>query len=368
MAKKFGVLPSQMLSEMMEAGFIKNADAANINPGSLDLSLSDEVYRVEGIVLPQPGEKIRELLGKMEHTPYSFEHALDRDVTYLARLKETIAFPAHVYGYCNPKSSTGRNDVHVRVLADGVSRYDMVPEAYKGELWLAIQPNSYPIRVGEGITLVQLRCFNRDTRFNELELEVAMQKDTLLFDAHGEPIPYGDLKIREGDGSIILRLDIDGDPLGYECFGADEAVDFSKTHFYRPDAFFKKVERKGDYIRLKRGGFYILSSKEAVRIPPYLACEMVPMDERSGEFRSHYAGFIDPGWGYGNEGEGKGRSLTLEVRPFEDMIIRGKQAIAKIRFERMMEIPDMLYDAAGKSHYTVQSGARLSKHFDIPLL
>ncbi len=363
MTKKFGVLPSQMIREMMEGGFVNGANPANVNPASLDLSLSDEMYRVEGVFLPRPGEKVRELLGKVDHTSHVFEHPLERDVTYLARLNETFALPAEVYGYCNPKSSTGRNDVHVRILADGVSRYDMVPERYRGELWLAIQPNSYPIQVRRGATLVQFRLFNHDTRLSELEFEMTMRKDNLLFDSHGEPISYDRLKIKDGDGSVILRLDIEGDPLGYECFGVDEPVDFSKLNFYDPGKFFKKVKREGDFIRLKKGGFYVLSSKEAVRIPPYLACEMVPMDERSGEFRSHYAGFIDPGWGCGKEGEGKGRSLTLEVRPFEDMIVRERQVIAKIKFERMMDIPDMLYDASGKSNYSVQSGARLSKHF-----
>ncbi len=363
MAKKFGVLPSQMIREMMEGGFVSGASAANVNPASLDLSLSDEMYRVEGVFLPRPGEKVRELLQQMPHAPHVFGDILEKDVTYLARLNETLAFPGHVYGYCNPKSSTGRNDVHVRVLADGVSRYDMIPEGYKGEVWLAIQPNSYPIRVQQGTTLVQLRFFNHDTRLSELELEMTMQKDNLLFDSHGEVITYSRLKIKDGDGSVILRLDIEQDPLGYECFGVSEAVDFSKINHYEPGKFFKQVKREGDFVRLKKGGFYILSSKEAVRIPPYLACEMVPMDERSGEFRSHYAGFIDPGWGCGKGGEEKGRSLTLEVRPFEDMIVRGKQAIAKIKFERMMDIPDMLYDVSGRSNYSVQSGARLSKHF-----
>ncbi len=363
MAKKFGVLPSQMIREIMEAGFVKGGNPANINPGSLDLSLSDEMYRVEGIFLPRPGEKVRELLEKVDHSPHTFEEALQKDVTYLVRLNEVFTLPADVYGYCNPKSSTGRNDVHVRILADGVSRYDMVPGGYQGELWLAVQPNSYPIQVTEEAMLVQLRLFNHDTRLSELELEVAMRKDNLLFDSHGEPISYDRLKIKDGDGSVILRLDIERDPIGYVCFGADETIDFSKLNFYEPDKFFKRIEREGDFIRLKKGGFYILSSKEAVRIPPHFACEMVPMDERSGEFRSHYAGFIDPGWGCGKEGEGKGRSLTLEVRPFEDMIVRERQVIAKIKFERMMDAPDTLYDASGKSNYSVQSGARLSKHF-----
>jgi dCTP deaminase len=115
-------------------------------------------------------------------------------------------------------------------------------------------------------------------------------------------------------------------------------------------------------VYLKKGAFYILSTNEAVRVPPELACEMVPMDERSGEFRSHYAGFIDPGWGWGEKGEGKGRPLTLEVRPFEDLIVRHGQPIAKIKFERVNEVPVAAYDSMG-SNYIKQSGPKLAKHF-----
>ncbi len=361
--KKFGALPSQMLREMMEGGFIKNAVSDGVNPGSLDLALSEEVYRVEGVFLPEPGETVRELLGKITRTPHEYAKPLERDVTYLARLKEIFALPAEVYGYCNPKSSTGRNDVHVRVLTDGVSRYDVVPAGYRGEAWLVINPKSFSIVVAPGERLVQVRLFNGDTRFNELELEMTMQKEPLLFDTHGVPIGYDRLKIKDGDGSIILRLDTEIHPVGYACFGSDRVLDFSKKDFYAPRDFFNEVKKEHEYVRLKKGVFYILSSREAVRVPPYLACEMRPMDERSGEFRSHYAGFIDPGWGYGKDGEGKGRPLTLEVRPFEDIIVRPRQVIAKIRFERMMDVPDMLYDAAGKSNYVAQSKAKLSKHF-----
>ncbi len=361
--KKFGALPSQMLRAMMGGGFINNAVPDGVNPGSFDLTLSGELYRVEGVFLPEPEETVRELLGKIIHTPHDYAKPLERDMTYLARLNETFALPAEVYGYCNPKSSTGRNDVHVRVLTDGVSRYDVLPAGYHGETWLVINPKSFPIAVAPGERLVQIRFFNGDTRFNELELEMTMRKEPLLFDVNGASIEYDKLRIKDGDGSIILRLDMEIDPVGYSCFGSDRVLNFAKRDFYAPHDFFEEVKKERGYLRLKKGGFYILSSREAVRIPPYLACEMRPMDERSGEFRSHYAGFIDPGWGYGKEGEGKGRRLTLEVRPFEDMIVRPGQVIAKIRFERVMDIPDVLYDAVETSNYIMQSKAKLSKHF-----
>lgn len=358
----FGALPYQEVKELIRGGSIKNTADENLNPASIDLSLSEEIYRVEGIFLPRPGETIAELVEKTEHSKHNFENPLERDVTYLARLNEVIALPPDLYGYCNPKSSTGRNDVHVRVLADGVSRYDTIPRGYAGSLWLAVNPRSYPIKVSPGERLTQVRFFNRDTRLTENELKDVLDKEALVFDSHGEPIRYEDIKIRDGDGSVILRLDLDQDAIGYECLGSNKVMDFSKRKFYDPDDFFRLM-KKGESVSLKKGGFYILSTKEAVRVPPSMALEVAPMDERSGEFRSHYAGFFDPGWGYGKAGEGKGRPATLEVRPFEDMIIRNKQAIAKIKFERMAEIPEILYDSLGTSNYSFQSKAKLSKHF-----
>jgi dCTP deaminase len=150
--------------------------------------------------------------------------------------------------------------------------------------------------------------------------------------------------------------------LGYEGVKSNTVVDLSKIKFYDHKKFFKPVKKTGEYLHLKKDGFYILSTHEAVRVPPDLSCEMISMDERSGEFRSHYAGFIDPGWGWGEKGEGKGRPLTLEVRPFEDLIVRQGQPIAKVRFERLIEVPDVVYDATN-SNYIVQTGPKLAKHF-----
>ncbi len=360
---KSGALPYQTMLEMMASETINGAKKENVNPASLDLSLSDEIYRVEGIFLPHPGEEIVSLMDKIQHSKHDFAYPLDQDVTYLARLNETIALPDDVYGFCNPKSSTGRIDVHVRVLANGVSRYDVVPKGYKGPLWLAINPRSFPVKISVGDKLTQLRLFNKDTRLDEKELEEVMNKEPLIYDSEGLPIGYERLKIKDGDGSIILRLDLEQEIVGYECFGSNRVMDFSKRKFYLADEFFRKIRMEGDHVYLKRGGFYILSTKEAVVVPPSFACEMAPMDARSGEFRSHYAGFIDPGWGYGKDGEIKGRPLTLEVRPFEDMVVRHKQVIAKIKYERMMELPDVIYDAIATSNYITQSKAKLSKHF-----
>ncbi|RJQ30748.1 2'-deoxycytidine 5'-triphosphate deaminase [Candidatus Parcubacteria bacterium] len=364
-ANKKGALSSRMIREYAEKGFIQNINPENIRPSSLDLSISDEIYRVQGIFQPRPGEKIVDLLKSVEHAKHDLSYPLEKDVMYLAKLEESLALPKNIYAYCNPKSSTGRTDTHVRVLTDGISRYDAVPQSgYEGSLWAAITPKSFPIKISGGETLSQIRFFNWDTRFSEDDLEKSVKKDKLLWDIFDDrPLDYDELKISDRDGSIILTLDLKSKIVGYKCSGSNKILDFSKIKHYSPEDFFEPIVKRNDHLYLNKGEFYILSTREALRVPPSLSCEMIPMDERSGEFRSHYAGFIDPGWGWGAKGEGRGRTITLELRPFEDLVVRDKQPIGKIRFERMIEIPDMVYDKIGMSNYTSQNGPKLSKHF-----
>ena len=359
-----GAFSSQDIETLIQQGAIINAEKEHISPASLDLTISDEAYRVEEIFLPKTGETVRDVLKSIEVFPHDFSNPLERDVTYLFLLNEKISLPEDVYGYCNPKSTTGRNDVHARVIADGVSRYDAVtPKGFRGELWVAVTPKSFPIKLAKGMPLSQLRLFNKDTHFTEGECKDALETYGLLWDLEGRKYSYEEIKIRDNDGSIILTLDLSQDIAGYECHGSNKVLDFSKgAQSHNPAGFFERIRIDRKRIHLKKGSFYVLSSCEAVRVPPDLTCEMAPMDERSGEFRSHYAGFIDPGWGWGKNGEGKGRPLTLEMRPFEDIVIRHGQPIGKIKFERVTQIPNMLYDTKA-SNYLAQTGPKLSKHF-----
>ncbi len=365
MSRNKGALHDWLIQELMTADFVKGADAKNVGPASLDLCISDEVYRVNGMFLPRPGEKIKSLMNRLEAVPHAVGMPFEHEVTYLARLRESLALPRGVYGHCNPKSSTGRHDVHVRVIADGVPRYDAVtPAGFSGELWMVIVARSYPVIIPEGEPLSQLRLFNADTRISEEELEVAFRRDGILFTLEGEPIMYGNIPIHENNGSILLTLDLQSEIIGYEYSGRQRILDFGKgKKSYDSSDFFNPMKVENDRIFLRRGGFYILSTAEAVCVPPTLACEMVPMEAQSGEFRAHYAGFIDPGWGYGKDGEGKGRPLTLEVRPFEDLIIAAGQPIAKIGFERMASVPYFHYDSKAECNYGRQSGPKLAKHF-----
>ena len=360
-----GALPSQKLQELIQAGFIIGADETNVSPASLDLSLSDEAYEISGLLLPRTGEKIRDLLPLIGAKKFSLAQPLSCRKIYLIRLRETLALPSSVYGYCNPKSSTGRLDMHVRVLADGVPRYDSVtPRGFSGELWAAVHPKSFAIQVHESSPLTQLRLFTADTRLSEVDLEVALKTYNLVgHETDERPLAYSELLTHDQDGALILTAMIDEGVCGYECIAEPEqVVDIARVGGYAAKEFFAPVYAEGGALKLTRDKFYILSGAERVRIPPMLASEMVPMDERSGDFRSHYAGFLDPGWGWGAEGDGRGRPFTLEVRPFEDLVVRRKQPIAKIKFERVSETPDVHYDTKA-SNYLTQTGPKLGKQF-----
>lgn len=364
-----GALPCQVIKRMMSAGCIINAQEQNVSPASLDLTITGEVYRVEGIMLPGPhlenkGYGIRgmfDLIGAERHKGF-FSYG----ETYLAHLNERFDLPDSVYGYANPKSTTGRNDVHVRVIADNVPRFDaLTPAGIKTDAWAVVIPKSYPVKIKEGMALSQVRLFNNDTRFNETELEIEMRSQPLIYTPEGLPIGYRDLKVSDKDGSIILTLDLQSRPAGFRTYGMKKVLDMSAPKgSIDPRQFFEPViPREDGTLLLRKGEFYILSTREYVCVPSHLSCEMVPMDERSGEFRSHYAGYIDPGWGCGSDGLQKGRPLTLELRPYDDLFVYNGHPIAKIRFERMVEIPETVYDQKVTSNYSGQDRAWLSKQF-----
>lgn len=358
-----GALPTQEIRKLLRAGHVKGARKEHVRPASLDLTVSDEIYRVDRLFLPEAKETVRKLLTRVNYEPHDPNAPMECGVTYLARLNESIDLPKHVYAFCNPKSTTGRNDVHARVLVDGVSRYDdATPGGRSGEVWTIISPRSYPVRIHSGMALSQMRFLTADTRLSEDELADMMKYEGLLYDKKGKQFTYNALKAKNYDGSLALTLDLSGRIAGYECRMPNTVVDLHKKAGHDPRDFFNPIPKRNGRMILREGRFYVLSTKEYVRVPPMLACEMRPMDERYGDFRAHYAGFIDPGWGWGKRGEEKGRPLTLEVRPFENLEVRHGQVIARVKFERMSEYPEMVYDAAG-STYTAQKGPKLAKQF-----
>lgn len=348
----------------MESGFIFGAQRERISPASLDLTLSEEVYEIDGAVQMRPGECVRDLLTLVNAKSFTFESPLLRHTTYLARLNESLRLPESVYGFCNPKSSTGRIDLHVRVLADGVSRFDSVtPAGFKGELWLLITPRSFPIKVHVGEALTQLRLFNGDTRFTELDLQISMREQKLMWHSRDNiPYEYSDLSISDRDGALIMTVGFDDEIPGYECLEPDVVLETARVGEYDGADFFRPITVDNGRVHLRKDRFYILTTRERLRVPPTMASGMASMDDRFGDFRSHYAGFFDPGWGWGAMGEGFGRPITLEVRPFEDLYVRHKQPIGKVTFEYMLEEPDIQYDTRA-SNYLKQTGPKLAKQF-----
>lgn len=362
MAVKQGALPIQIIRELIKVRAIVNAQDGNVKPSSLDLTVSDEAYEVSGIFLPRRRELVEDLVSHNSKRKVSLKEPLEVGKHYIVRLEEKLRLPSMVYAFCNPKSTSGRIDVHVRLIADGVSRFDTIPNGYKGALWAVVSPKSFPVQLYSGVSLNQLRFFTHDTRLSPLEIRLALSNDKLLWSPEGKSYGVEDLHIWDNDGSLVLTLDLEGPIVGYEGKHTEAVLDTSKIGHYPASHFFKPLRNTSGTLTLKSGAFYILTTHEYVRVPPHLACEMVPMDERSGEFRSHYAGFIDPGWGWGEDGEGKGRPLTLEVRPFEDIVVRHGQPIGKIMFEKLTDYPDTSYDAID-SNYLDQATARLAKYF-----
>ncbi len=364
-----GALPTHRIRDLLH-GFVKGATVKNIRPASLDLRLTDEVYRVRAGFLPSREETVLQAIkragGRKVRGP---KVTLDRNVAYVIRLQESIDhLPGDgTYAFCNPKSSSGRVDVHVRVCVDGHSRYDEIPHSYKGPLWLFVVAKTFPVVVSPDLSLSQVRFFSRDTRFEEHDHAVEMDRESdkridegLIFTPSGERVFHRDLRHSDHDGSVILTLGLEFQHPGFEAIENSEEIDLVRSGHHDPRYFFREIGLRDNSITLRAGSFYILSTREYVRVPPTLACEMRPMDERSGDLRSHYAGFIDPGWGVSS---GVGRPLTLEVRSFDyAIIVLHGQPIAKIRYERMFEAPVKHYDKMNPT-YGKQSGPHLAKYF-----
>lgn len=366
-----GAVPYQNLIELRNTQVLKGFAEKNVQPASIDLSMGEEAYRLRGSILPRHGERIRDILPAVVRFPHDLSQPLEAGATYLVKVLQDVTLPDSLYGYTNPKSSSGRNDIQVRLLADGVSRFDTIPRGFHGELWLLVSSRHFLLKLSPGDKLCQLRLFDEDTRLTKQELQTIYQDEQLLWTPEGNPISFEELKVSDQNGSLLLSINLENeDVIGYEAkpSGMTPVLTFNKQGHMPEDFFIPIRAPKNGMIMLEQSHFYIFYTYEWARVPSMFAAEMAAMDERSGEFRSHYAGFIDPGWGYGKEGKEKGWPLVLEIRPFDDnLIIRHGQPICKLRYERVRTLPDKVYGETG-SNYAKQHGAMLSKHFFIPSL
>ncbi len=366
---KDGVLPSQYLHAAVEAGVISaggfTVPRENVQPASLDLRLGEVAYRIRCSFLPgrHPVEqRVKDYV--IDELDLHREGAvLETNRPYLIPLKERLALPANVRGKANPKSSTGRLDVFTRVITDGSYRFDEIVEGYTGNLYLEVVPLSFAIRVREDLSLNQLRLSVGRPELSDAGLRAFHADQPLLF-RHGEPVADGDLAIDDG---LFLSLDLRGDRsgrVGYRARDNAPLLDMTRVGGLEPEAYWEHVKgEEGDRIVLTPQRFYLLMSDESVTIPPDLAAEMMAYDPTSGELRTHYAGFFDPGFGYDEAGLFQGSRAALEVRAHDvPFMIEHGQRVCRLTFERMLEEPETLYGRGIGSSYQQQEET-LGKHF-----
>lgn len=359
---KPGVLSDTTLKDLMHGGFITGIEEKFVNPGSLDLPLGEEVYRLEKAFLPRPGQTVRSLLEVLGATPHDLRTPLEVGIPYLIHMQGNIELPQDVYAYANPKSSTGRVNLIAKLVRDGVAMYDAITKGTsQGETWILVKAESFPILLSPKLAISQLRFFDGKSFLDPIELETAMRKDGLLFHPDGKR--YATEEYQRHADSFFLSVRVQEGVVGWECRGSNKVLDFSKIGCYKPEQFFVPLVAKAKHIELRRGSFYILTTDPHVRVPPHLSAELRATDQRLGNSRVHSAGFIDAGWGWGKDGEVPGRPITLEVMVYEDnVLLQHGQNVVRIRFERMREIPKNPYDEVS-SNYKEQSAAKLSKHF-----
>ncbi|MGM9999037.1 MAG: 2'-deoxycytidine 5'-triphosphate deaminase [Candidatus Bruticola sp.] len=360
--RQSGALPCQLIEELITNKRIFGSSPVpkeNIQPASLDLRLGRRCWRVEAAFLPRQGEPVAELLlnNSLESLDLSRPTVLQEGATYVAEVEECFDLPASIHAYANNKSTTGRMNVWTRILADGVSRFDKIPAGYKGHVYVMITPRSWSIRVRQGCTLNQARLICGDNHLLDFELEMLHQDIGLVYDNQGQ---RGEALI---DNGLLLTVDLHQDIVGYRAVVCHETIDLCSGLVQKGSNYFAPIKAENGEVLLKRGEFYILSTREFLRVPPDLAVEMVAYDIHSGEYRSHYAGFFDPGFGFGDNGQLKGTPAVLELDVHEDVLFRHAQPICKMAFEYLLKKPEKVYGSGLGSHYQQQRGPQLGRHF-----
>jgi len=363
-----GVLPFQELRSLEGSAILPAAPLtdAQLQPASLDLRLGARAYRVRASFLPGPDATVESKIAKfgLYDIDLSQGAVLERGCVYIVPLLEALVLPASLSGTVNPKSSTGRLDIFTRLIADRSSEFDRVRPGYSGPLYAEISPRTFGVRVRTGTRLSQLRLRRGKSATSHADLRRLHARDPLIEQIAGA----GAANIERG--RLALSIDLAGDPrhglVGFKAKRDAGVIDYEKIAHYDPLDFWEPIfARQHDFIVLNLDDFYILASKEAVSVPPDYAAEMVPYDTEVGEFRVHYAGFFDPGFGHREQG-GSGSRAVLEVRPHEvPFMVEDGQIVGRLTYERLSAPPERLYGTGIGSTYQAQ-GLRLSKHFKPP--
>jgi dCTP deaminase len=361
-----GLLPAQEIRALIRGREIQALDEISeeqIQPASLDLRLGSEAWRVRASFLPGPGGSVQQRLDAfgMHRIDLVAGAVLEKGCVYVVPLLESLALKHRTSALANPKSSTGRLDVFTRLITDGSTSFDHVAAGYRGPLFAEISPRTFSIVVRRGTSVSQLRLRRgsppaTDTALRRLHREVPLV-------ATGSNDGEGRADIDEG---IAVTVDLtlrDGRPVGWRARRHAGLIDLSLIDHYEPADFWEPVVPDAQAcVVLDPGEFYILASKQAVTVPPDHAAEMRPYDTRVGEFRVHYAGFFDPGFGFAGAG-GEGSRAVLEIRSFEvPFAIRHDQRVGRLVYERLTAIPERLYGSGIGSSYQRQ-GLQLAKQF-----
>lgn len=356
-----GIFSARMIEKLAADKAIRCAkpfDEDQVQPASLDLRLGEVAYRVRSSFLPGPEHTVAERIEQLKLHEIDLRQGavLERGCVYLVPLLESLNLPDEVSATANPKSSTGRLDVFTRVISDGARGFDNVSAGYEGPLYIEISPRTFPVLVRTGSRLSQMRFRVGDTKLSIEEHKTLHERETLVFDPN--------MEVGEG---VALSIDLKGEGrdglIGFRSKRHTAVVDVDKKGALDPLDFWDPLYNRGnDDLILDPDEFYILVSRESVHVPPDYAAEMVPFDPLVGEFRVHYAGFFDPGFGHSEAG-GTGSRAVLEVRSREVPFLLGHgQTIGRLVYEHMAERPDRLYGTALGSNYQAQS-LKLSKHF-----
>ena len=355
-----GILPDRMIEQLAAQGAILPAyDFApdQIQPASLDLRLGDIAYRVRASFLPGTttvAKRIDEL--KLHEFSLTDGAVLETGCVYIVPLLESLALPDDIAAAANPKSSTGRLDVFTRVIADQLRGFDRIERGYHGPLYAEISPRTFPVLVREGSRLSQIR-FRRGHALLSADALRELHARERVVDSDNADVSDG----------VAVGVDLSGlgpgGLVGYRAKRHTGLIDVERRAGYAIADYWEPIAARPDKsLILDPNEFYILASKEAVQVPPDYAAEMVPFDPLVGEFRVHYAGFMDPGFGHAAAG-GAGARVVLEVRSHKvPFVLEDGQVIGRLVYERMSEVPEVLYGAGLKSNYQAQ-GLKLSKHF-----
>jgi dCTP deaminase len=359
-----GILPSQDIANLIARGNIIASPAINpdhIQPASLDLRLGDMAHRVRASFLPGPNStveaKIKEL--RMTRVDLTGAPVFEKDCVYIIPLVEELNLPENISGKANPKSTTGRLDIFTRLITDYGTEFDRVPQGYKGKLYAEVVSRTFTVALRAGMRLSQLRFVQGNPRSSDSAIRGLDREEPLVYE---EDSP-SKARVERGLRITINLEGAEGEIIAYKAKRYAPAIELDKINFYATEEFWEvRHQNANKSLILEPGDFYILASKERVSVPPEFAAEMVPFDPSDGEFRIHYAGFFDPGFGYGSN-DIKGTPAVLEVRAHEvPFLMEHGQLVGRLNYMPLLSRPHKIYGTNIGSSYQHQA-LTLSKQF-----